>query len=365
MSTNGSFGRLKLIAALLIAIGIVVGAGVVVGQAPAIFGADVADDPEASIAFEDQERDGSSVEVDAVSLSDGGFVVVTDERDQVIAVSEHLEAGAHENLTVEPGDDEDAELLGRLTATVYQDRTEDGEFRPDPDDEDEAGDRPYVVDGYPVAETAAVTTGDRTDDAPADSFVVGDLEGPTEATTTQTAEFVAVVSNPTDAELRQHVEFRIDGGLYERQVFTLQTDESREVSFEVDVADVGEGNYTYGVYTAEDGTHGELEVEYDGPPSLSVTDANESSVSVDVGLPDGGFVAVEDEDGAVAGTSDELDAGVHENLTVEIADVADDENVTAVAYEGDPDDVEGASAYEDEDGERIAESIDLAGEREE
>lgn len=362
MSTNGSLGRLKLIAALLIAVGIVVGAGVVVGQAPAIFGAEVAEDPEASIAFQDQEGDGSTVEIDSLSLSDGGFVVVTDERDEVVAVSEHLGAGEYENVTIEPGEDAEDELLGRLTATVYQDRTGDGEFRPDPDEE--AGDRPYVVDGYPVAETAMVTSIDRPDDAPTDSFVVDSLEGPSEATTTETVAFVAEVHNPTESELRQHVAFRIGGELYERQVFSLAPDESRELTFEVALVDVGEGKFIYGVYTDEDGAHGEIEIEYDGPPSVSILEANASAVTVDAGLPDGGFVAVEDADGEVVGTSDELEAGEHENVTIEIGDVADDETLTAVAYAGDPEDVDGASPYEDDDGERIADDVDLAGELE-
>ena len=358
MSPNATLGSLKVILAILIAVGIVVGVGVFVGQAPAIFGADVEDDPTASITFEDQDGNGTSVEIQNVSLSEGGFVVVTDEDGDVLASSDYLSAGDHENVTVEAGEESERELLGRLTATAYHDRTDDGEFRPDPDDEEVAGDRPYVVDGYPVEETAMVTDGDRPADAPADSFVAETITGPSEATTTETVSFEGEIRNPTENELRQHVEFRIDGQLVERQVLTLGADESRELTIEVDLVNVEEGNAIYGLYTSEDGVHGEIDVEYDGPPSVSIIDADNETVSVDAGLPDGGFVAIEDADGDVVGTSDELDAGVHEAVSIEI-DTAGDDTLTAVAYEGDPDDVDGATAYEDDDGDRITDEVAL------
>jgi len=111
MSSRLTFGTLKRIGAILIAIMIVIAAGIVVGQAPAIFG--VEEDPEASITFEDQQGNGSTVTVQSVTLSEGGYVVISDGGDEPLAVSERLEAGSHENVTLEREDDATRELLGQ------------------------------------------------------------------------------------------------------------------------------------------------------------------------------------------------------------------------------------------------------------
>ena len=341
-----SIGSLKRALALLAVVAIVVGAGFVVGQAPALFGADIAEDPHASLAFSDQESDGSVVVVDEVSLSDGGFVVVTDERGTIVGVSEKLGDDTYQNVSVEPVEDQEGELHGRLTATVYHDHTDDGEFNTDPDEG--PGDRPYIVDGYPVSETATVTNTDR-EAVTTDSFTVNELTGPESGTTTQTITVEAEITNPTDQERRQHAELRIGGELYERQVFSLEAEETPDVSFDVDLEDVGEGNYTYGIYTVADGAHTQIEVEYDGPPRISIQEANTTSMTVDVGLPDGGFVGVEDANGTLVGTSEELEAGVHEDVEIEYDELDTAGNVTAIAYEGDPDDPDGATPYEWED----------------
>ncbi len=85
MSTRSTFGTVKRIGAILIAIAIVLAAGIIVGQAPAIFGID--QDPEASIVFDDQQGDGTNVTIDELTLSDGGFVVITDGSTDPIVVS--------------------------------------------------------------------------------------------------------------------------------------------------------------------------------------------------------------------------------------------------------------------------------------
>ncbi|WP_449289426.1 DUF7282 domain-containing protein, partial [Natronolimnohabitans innermongolicus] len=156
MSSRVTFGTIKRVVAILIAIVIVLAAGIIVGQAPALFG--VEDDPAASIEFDDQDGDGESIVIDEVSLSDGGFIVVTDGADAPIAVSDYLGSGTHENVTVERDEDADEELVGRLTATVHQDTTDDETYAYDDTDGEE--DRPYLEDGFPVSDTATVTTTD-------------------------------------------------------------------------------------------------------------------------------------------------------------------------------------------------------------
>ena len=346
ITPGSTTGKIKLVLAIVGVVAIVAGAGLVVGQAPMLFGADVGD-PDADIVFEDQTGNGTTVDVRSVSLSDGGFVVVTDEHDSVVGVSGYLDDGTHENVTVSTTEDTERPLYGHLTATVYQDETDDGEFRPDPDDED--GDRPYVVDGYPVAASASVT--ERGDNETGDSFLVDTLEGPTNGTTTETATFVAGISNPSDGELRQHVEFRVGGELYERSALTVSPGDTQNVTFEIPLEDVGEGTHTYGVYTDRYGSLAEIDVEYDGPPSLSVDERDNESVTVTAGLPDGGFVMIETEDGDEVATSEALEAGFHEDVTIDF-DESRTDNLTAIAYAGDPDEPEEATQYE-RDGEPL------------
>ncbi|MFC3957541.1 DUF7282 domain-containing protein [Halovivax cerinus] len=333
MSRTVSLGRLKLVFALLIAVSVVVGAGLVVGQAPELFGADVATEPEGSIAFEQQEADGQSVEISSVTLSDGGFVVVTDESDAVVGVSDHLSEGSHDNVTVNATEEAAGSLYGSLTATAYLDSTDDGEF--DPRTDDGASDRPYVVDGYPLTETASVTAVERPDDVER-SFVVTSLSGPDAGRTSQTVDFVAEIRNPTPNELRQHAAFRVDGDLYERKVFSLAADETREVTFEVDLADVGEGSHTYGVYTERNGSLGEIDVEYDGPAHVTVSNVSRTTMVVEAGVPAGGYVAVENDNGTRLASSDRLAPGIHGEVALDVGNVTPGTNLTAIVYRDDP-----------------------------
>ncbi|AGB39660.1 DUF7282 domain-containing protein [Natronococcus occultus] len=344
MSSRATFGTIKRVTAILIAIAVVLAAGIVVGQAPVIFGVD--EDPSASISFEDQENDGVSVGIDEVTLSDGGFVVITDGGDEPLAVSTYLEDGTHENVTVESEDNE-TELAGQLTATVHQDTTGDETFQYYETDGEE--DQPYLEDGYPVSDTASVTLDE--DEAVSDSFVVESMTAPESATTNETISVTAEVRNPTEFAQQQIVEFRLNGTVLERQILELDGGEDREVTFEVDTSGTPPGTQAIGVYTDDDGEIGEIELEFHTDPSISVVDADTDEVTVDVATPEDGFVAVEDDD-ELLGTSDELEAGEHENVTVEFdenASVEDDDELTAVVYEGDPDDVDDAEPLEHDD----------------
>ncbi|TYL39591.1 hypothetical protein CV102_04680 [Natronococcus pandeyae] len=354
MSSRPTFGTIKRVAAVLIAIAVVLAAGIVVGQAPAIFGVD--EDPEAAITFEDQESDGTSVTIDEVTLSDGGFVVITDGGDDPLAVSEYLGDGTHENVTVER-DENNTELVGQLTATVHQDTTDDETYAYDETDGEE--DRPYLEAGYPVSDTATVTT--TGDEAVTDSFVVESISAPSNATTNETIDVVAEVRNPTDFDQQQNVDIRLDGAVIERQVLELEGGADREVSFELDTSGTPPGTQILGVYTENDGALQEIELEFHTDPSVTVTDASEDEVTVDVATPEDGFVAVEDDE-EVLGTSDELEAGEHSNVTVEFDEnvsVDEDDELTAVLYEGDPEELEDALPVE-HDGEPVEETFTIA-----
>ncbi|QSX00657.1 DUF7282 domain-containing protein [Haloterrigena alkaliphila] len=356
MSSGLTFGTIKRIVAILLAIAIVLAAGIIVFQAPAIFGVET--DPEASITFEDQRGDGESVDVAEVTLSEGGFVVVTDSDGEPLAVSDYLESGTHENVTVERGED-GAELTGQLTATVHQDS--DGDESYDYADSDGEDDRPYLEDGKPVAATATVSTNE-SDEALLNSFRVDSMSAPESATTNETIEVTAQITNPTELTTQQSVDVRLDGAVLQQRALTLEAEESREVTFEIDTSGTAPGNRTIGVYTDADGELAPIELSFHTDPAVEITGANDSSLSADVAIPGEGFVAVEDASGAIVASSDALEPGEHDDVTVEIdenASIEDDEQLTAVLYEGEPDDAENATPLTYQ-GERVETTFTLA-----
>ena len=356
MNTRQDAGTAKQLAAVLIAILVVVVAGLVVGQAPSIFGAEIDEEREASIEFEDQRANGTAVVIHEVSLSHGGFVVLTDNGDEQLAVSPYLESGDHENVTISVDDDEDAELLGHLTATVHRDTTENQTYVYE--ETEGAEDVPYLEAGYPVSDSATITTADPEDDEVSPSFLVESLTAPSQATTNETIEIVGEIYNPNEFDSQQQVELRFDGEVRERQVLNLEADETREVTFELDTRGFDPGPHQFGIYTDDSGNVSEIELEYDGPNSLEIYTVDEEWIAVNVSLTDEGFVAVEnasetDEGEAILGTSSVLEPGEHENVTIELDDdPTDHDDLVAVLYAGDPANPDEATQLE-EDGEPV------------
>ncbi|WP_408956714.1 CARDB domain-containing protein [Natrinema sp. 74] len=355
MSSRLTFGTVKQAGAILIAIAIVVAAGIVVGQAPAIFG--VEENPRASITFKDQQHNGTTVTIRKVTLSEGGYVVITDGGDEPLAVSEYLEAGTHENVTVERQDDATRELVGQLTATVHRDTSEQEGYAYEETSGEE--DQPYLEDGFPVSASATVTSTD--ENARTDSFLVDSIDAPAEATTNETIEVNARIHNPTEYQAEQPVEVRIDGVVYERQVLELEGGEARNVTLETDTRGAPPGNRTIGVYTEDGGAVTQIDLAFHTEPSVAVTDAGNETVTVSAAIPERGFVAIE-QNGTIVGTSDELAPGEHENVTVELSDdaaIGQREAVTATLYAGTPSNVNAASPITFE-GETVQTTVTLA-----
>ncbi|ELZ03495.1 DUF7282 domain-containing protein [Natrialba asiatica] len=135
----------------------------------------------AAISFSNQNTSGETVEIDSVSLSEGGFVAIYDETtatldpDDVIGVSSYLEPGDHENVAIELEEPLDADRA--LTAAVHHDTTDDETFRY----VERAGgdDEPYVSEGgAPVLDTAFVTVDEaETPDEREASLSVSDQTG--------------------------------------------------------------------------------------------------------------------------------------------------------------------------------------------
>ncbi|MFC7239479.1 DUF4179 domain-containing protein [Saliphagus sp. GCM10025317] len=352
MSSNLSLGTAKLLLALLVAIAVVLAAGLAVGQAPALFG--VEEEPEASITFSDQTTNGSSVEVESVTLSDGGFIVITNSADETVAVSDRLDAGPHENVTIEQDDENGGDLVGQLTATVHQDTANEGTYMFEESDREE--DRPYIEDGYPVSDTASVTLNESEGDTPTDSFQVESLSLPTTATTNETVTVEGEIRNPRDVENRQRVEIRVDGEVLERKIVSLEAEETTTVSFELETASLEPGDRTVGIYTTDHGQLDTLTIQYETPPELELVEANESTATVNVTLPEDGFLTVENESQAVRGISENLSAGTHENIPLEF-DAEGEETLFVVLYSGEPDE------YDEEEGFPNADPIVVDGDR--
>jgi len=156
----------------------------------------------ATVTFDDQESDDSSVTVQEVELSEGGFVTIQnvsgENPDEIRGSSSYLEAGTHQNVEIQF--DEQLAQDQELHATVYLDTDANRAFEYD------GGliDRPYRnQDGNVLAEDSAqVTVSESTPTAAATSTptTMPDGETPTPtatATPTPTATATSSQETPT------------------------------------------------------------------------------------------------------------------------------------------------------------------------
>lgn len=129
------------------------------------------------ITFEHQSSDGRSVTIQSVTLAEGGYVAIHDARrldaglaQSLIGISEPLEGGTYEDLTVElfdvPGYDygDDPQLTGdpHLVVTIHHPMDE-GSFEYVADGAD--GEGPYLNEtGAVHADFVMISTGDEDED---------------------------------------------------------------------------------------------------------------------------------------------------------------------------------------------------------
>ena len=202
-----------------------------------------------------------------------------------------------------------------------------------------------------MSDTATVTIDDGDTELVDDSFRVESITAPATATTNETIEVTAEITNPTDLDAQQNVELRLDGAVLDQQVLDLDAEESQDVSFEIDTNGHAPGERSIGVYTDGDGDLAEIDLEFHTDPSVEIVGADDDGAVADVAIPEEGFVVVTDNE-TVVGTSEQLDPGEHSNVTVEFDEtVTADEELTATLVPGDPDDedVETAPPIEFED----------------
>ncbi|WP_049898250.1 5'-nucleotidase C-terminal domain-containing protein [Halococcus agarilyticus] len=130
----------------------------------------------ASVTFENQTTDGTTVTVESVTMSEGGFVAIHNASlfndnvlGSVIGVSEKLSAGTHENVEVTlfdvPGqgfaEDTTLEESGTLIAMPHFDSNENGVY--DFITSGGEADGPYTTNGSAVVDTASITVGEEPD----------------------------------------------------------------------------------------------------------------------------------------------------------------------------------------------------------
>ena len=167
---------------------------------------------EATITFADQDRDGDSVVVDSVDLSEGGFVAIyggdaVADPAGVLGSSDYLEPGAHDDVEIEletPIEDDQP-----LIAVVHHDTTGDETFQYA--ESDGADDEPYVTPtGAPVLDTALVTVSEPAEpeatlsvsdqEGDGETLVIDEASADVEYTITATADEAAAESDTFEAE---------------------------------------------------------------------------------------------------------------------------------------------------------------------
>jgi len=296
----------------------------------------------ATVSASDVPTSGGVIVVDRVELSQGGFVTIHDASvtegvvfDSIRGTSNYLSAGVHENVRVSL--DSPVTRDATLVPMAHQDT--DGDETYDFADSDGADDGPYAnADGSPVVDTMTV---DQTNTAQA-TFA--------NQTTGGTHVVVEDVFVPQGGFVTIHDSSLLDGDVFEsvrgssekltpgyyaevEVVLDSSIDSSTTLVAMPHKDTDGDGSYDLvdsegaddGPYTADGGA---VVDSGTATVSASVSMADQTSdgqtvVVQDVDLSEGGFVTIHDSSlfagdtfGSVAGTSEYLEAGHHEDVTV-------------------------------------------------
>jgi len=130
----------------------------------------------ASVTFEDQTSNGTTVVVESVEMSEGGFVAIHNDTllegdavGSVVGVSDYLEPGPHENVTVtlfdvKGADVDQSDLTETLIAMPHEDTDDSNQEVYDFVSTNGEADGPYLEDDEAVTDSATVTveTGNET-----------------------------------------------------------------------------------------------------------------------------------------------------------------------------------------------------------
>jgi hypothetical protein len=295
----------------------------------------------ATVTMDDQPTDGTTVVVDRVELSQPGFVTIHDGTvldgavfESVVGHSEKLSAGVHENVRIEL---DESVQSGTFVAMPHKDTDGDGAYTFV--ESEGANDGPFVT----MNEKAVVDAG---------ALTVSDTAS-VSATAQSTGGNAVVVDSvfvPNGGFVTIH-----DGSVADGQVFEsirgtstyLEPGLHENVRVMLDTPYESDGTIVAMAHKDTDGdeqyTFAESEGENDGPYTAdgsAVTDSTSATVSASVSmdvqssnghtvvvdsvdLSEPGFVTIHDSSlfagevfGSVAGTSQYLEAGHHENVKI-------------------------------------------------
>ncbi|WP_407036744.1 DUF7282 domain-containing protein [Halovalidus salilacus] len=308
------------------------------------------DEANASVTFEDQESNGTSVVVDEVTVNEGGFVAIHnssllagDAIGSVIGSSEYLEEGTHEDVEVELN--ESLEENETLVAMPHQDTNdnEENDFVETEGEEDgpylNASDEPViddavvtvvednVTDEEPIAENE--TDDNVTDDNETDDNVTDDNETDDNVTDDNETDDNLTDDNETEDNLTDDNE--TEDNLTDEPIVGNETEDN-----------VTDDNETEDNETEDNLTEDNV-TEEDAPEASIMFQQDSDGETVDIGqvtLEEGGFVAVHDSSlldgnvvGSVIGSSEYLEPGTHESVEVQLDEpLEDDEAVIAMPH---------------------------------
>jgi hypothetical protein len=251
---------------------------------------------DATVSFSDQTTDGTTVTVDSVNMTDGGFVTIHDSTllegevlGSVIGVSEFLEPGLNENVTVTlfdvPGAEFDRTALTEnetLIAMPHRDTNGNGTY--DFLTTDGAEDGPYLDGDTPVTDAANVTV--LAEQTSGESFTVSDLSAPAAVAQGDSVNISVTITNPNDVAETQTVEYRFDGEVFVREEVSLEAGESTTLTITLDTTDIEIGDSIHGVYTRETGIPAQIaiveEIESFGVSDLTAPESVTAGESVSV-----------------------------------------------------------------------------------
>ena len=240
-------------------------------------------DGNATVAFSDQTTNGTSVTVDSVNMSEGGFVVIHDDSlldgevtGSVIGVSEYLEPGETENVTVTlfdgvPGATFDQTAITEdqtLIAMPHRDTNASETY--DFVATNGSDDGPYLANGTPVTDSANVSV-EEVQQTTGESFDVSGLTAPAVIERGTALNVNATIENPNDEADTQTVEYRFDGNVSVREAVSLDAGESTNVTVALNTSEVDSDGYIHGVYTRERGQAAQILI-VDEIVSFGVTD---------------------------------------------------------------------------------------------
>ncbi|MFB6079792.1 MAG: CARDB domain-containing protein [Haloferacaceae archaeon] len=202
----------------------------------------------ASIAFDDQTTDGTSVQVASASNDETPYYVAvwtqneSGAPDQLLGYRQVTETSVSNVSVAVDGLNES----GTLVAAVHPDADGNASTMDDP-----------VPGTILASDTANVTLQRPVTGA---SFEVSNLQAPDTVRADEIAVVTATVTNPNEEADTQSVAYRVGGDVVDRTRVALDAGASTTVEFHLDATTVDPGTYVHGVYTDEGGQVAELTV---------------------------------------------------------------------------------------------------------